>query len=99
MRETRNNNGKILESEVVDNTTCFAEHEKHDIMCNHGDCRYWHKNEGCNNCILISSSRGPKTLQEIGDIFGITRMRICQIEKIIIKRLVNHKSLSDEIDP
>jgi len=27
------------------------------------------------------------TLQQIGDIFGITRMRVCQIEKKILKKL------------
>ena len=30
------------------------------------------------------------TLQQIGEIFGVTRMRICQIEKTILKKLVSH---------
>ena len=29
------------------------------------------------------------TLQEIGDIFNVTRMRICQIEKKIINKIMN----------
>ena len=46
------------------------------------------------NCCLIASkdnktseSTEKFTLQDIGDIFKVTRMRICQIEKIAIKKL------------
>ena len=39
------------------------------------------------NCVLIAAQEGPMTLQQIGDIFGITRMRVCQIEKKILKKL------------
>ena len=45
------------------------------------------------NCCLIASDKGHKsnldkfTLQDIGDIFKVTRMRVCQIEKIAINKL------------
>jgi len=39
------------------------------------------------NCVLIAAKEGPKTLQEIGEIFDLTRMRICQIEKNILGKL------------
>jgi DNA-directed RNA polymerase sigma subunit (sigma70/sigma32) len=47
------------------------------------------------NCILITSKSGPKTLQEIGQIYGLTRMRICQIEKVIYEKV---KTLVQESD-
>tara|TARA_Y100000389_G_C17138287_1_gene353640 strand:+ start:212 stop:394 length:183 start_codon:yes stop_codon:yes gene_type:complete len=45
------------------------------------------------NCCLIAADDVSKineekfTLQDIGDIFKVTRMRICQIEKIAVKKL------------
>ena len=78
---------KLLSNKhVVQGTTCFSEHKKHNIDCPKDECPYWQK--GCkNNCVLISANNKEMTLQEIGDIFGVTRMRICQIEKIIINKL------------
>ena len=69
--------------------TCFNAHKKFEAPCQKTTCRYW-INYSCNqNCTLISAEDGPKTLQEIGDIFGVTRMRICQIEKSIKKKLLS----------
>ena len=63
--------------------TCFAKHANKQTKCQKRDCRYWHKFEdrGCGNCVILAARKGPFTLQEVGDIFGLTRMRICQIEK------------------
>jgi DNA-directed RNA polymerase specialized sigma subunit len=69
--------------------TCFDFHIEHNLCCNKQNCRSWIQNSQNNNCIIIASHKGPKTLQEIGEIFNITRMRVCQIEKNIIKKLSN----------
>lgn len=63
--------------------TCFAIHERDKTVCKQQSCRYWHifENKDCGNCTLLAARNGPYTLQEVGDIFGLTRMRICQIEK------------------
>jgi DNA-directed RNA polymerase sigma subunit (sigma70/sigma32) len=39
--------------------------------------------------IIAQSSEGELTLQQIGDIFDITRMRVCQIEKASLKKLAS----------
>lgn len=39
------------------------------------------------NCSIVGAAQGEHTLQEIGDIFDVTRMRICQIEKTILSDL------------
>jgi DNA-directed RNA polymerase specialized sigma subunit len=39
---------------------------------------------------LVASKSGPLSLQQIGDILGVTRMRICQIEKKVIEKLADY---------
>jgi len=36
---------------------------------------------------MIAAQEGPHTLQKIGQIYGLTRMRICQIEKSIFEKI------------
>jgi hypothetical protein len=66
---------------------CFDVHEKFNIPCKKNECRLWLDCENSMNCTLLEAKKGPKTLQEIGDIFGVTRMRICQLEKRIISKI------------
>lgn len=69
------------------NTTCFKAHKSLNKDCKIKKCRYWHDLEISNNCIINASQEKIYTLQEIGDMFDITRMRICQIEKLALKKL------------
>lgn len=70
-----------------DKITCFNAHKNKNIDCKNKKCRYWHQMEGANNCIINASQEKTYTLQEVGDLFNITRMRVCQIEKLAIKKL------------
>tara|TARA_A100001011_G_scaffold351460_1_gene391566 strand:+ start:3266 stop:3583 length:318 start_codon:yes stop_codon:yes gene_type:complete len=68
---------------VLRGTTCFKVHKDSGVACQKTSCRYWQKMEDdrFSNCVIIAAQKGPMTLQEVGNIFGVTRMRICQIEK------------------
>ncbi len=66
---------------------CYNFHQGSDIGCKKESCRHWLDLEKHNNCTLIAAKEGPMTLQTIGDIFGITRMRVCQIEKKILNKI------------
>tara|TARA_B100000131_G_C17741542_1_gene461260 strand:+ start:271 stop:507 length:237 start_codon:yes stop_codon:yes gene_type:complete len=68
-------------------TACFNEHKINNISCKNKKCRYWHKIKGANNCIINASQEKTYTLQEIGDLFDITRMRVCQIEKAALEKI------------
>jgi len=78
-------------SEINKNTTCFQCHQDLNKSCNKTSCRYW-DGDLEKNCVIIQTNNKTHTLQQIGEILGITRMRVCQIEKNImnkIKKLVD----------
>ena len=81
---------------VIKETTCFAEHKKRNLPCKKSQCRYWVDADCHLNCALLGAKKGPLTLQEIGGIFNVTRMRICQIEKTILNKIYDTLS-RDEI--
>ena len=80
---------------ILNNTTCFKEHYKHKTSCKKQECRHWISCDKFQNCSILAANKGPLTLQEIGDIFGVTRMRICQIEKTVIKKLSSKSKIID----
>lgn len=62
--------------------TCFEAHKQHKVSCNRKKCRHWIPFDEKQNCCIIAAEDGPHTLEKIGSIFNLTRMRICQIEKM-----------------
>ena len=79
---------------TVKNKTCDVAHRELKLSCKKSSCKYWIKCKTKNNCVLIATKDGSRTLQEIGDLFGLTRMRICQIEKSALGKL---KQLYDHL--
>ncbi len=69
---------------------CFELHESCNRDCVNKTCKMWIKAEEHQNCTIIAAKKGPLSLQQIGDILGVTRMRICQIEKKVIEKLADH---------
>lgn len=78
-----------ISEEVVFGTTCFAERDKRNITCDKKSCRQWMPSSNYLNCAIIAANRNDDgmTLQEIGDIFEITRMRVCQLEKASLQKI------------
>ena len=67
---------------------CFNSKIKNSIQCNKKKCRYWINHSESNNCcIILSQKEDSMILEKIGKIFGVTRMRICQIEKNALNKI------------
>ena len=77
----KSKNGQDDLSEIVDGVSCFAAYKESGRPCQKSSCRYWHALDEHNNCAILAAREGPFTLQDVGDMFNVTRMRICQIEK------------------
>jgi len=68
--------------EPIKDETCFEVHKSCKVNCEMQECRYWQDMlDQSQNCVINAANSGPLTLQEVGNIFSVTRMRICQIEK------------------
>lgn len=81
---------------LMSDEKCYSKVLKGGRGCLKDTCRHYLLSEKDLNCTIIASQSGPKTLQEIGDYYGISRMRVCQIEKAILKKLRREKnSMSD----
>lgn len=74
---------------------CVLDVKNKEDPCQQKECRHWIKCGGDLNCSIIASEEGPKTLQQIGDYYGISRMRICQIEKSLLEKLRNSNLLKE----
>jgi len=73
---------------VIKNTTCFAVHDKLNLNCQKRSCSSWFNSSKNNNCVILCAKRnGPHKQEEIGKYFGLTRMRVCQILKEVVKKI------------
>lgn len=76
------------QDQIIEGDTCFAARSRFKSSCPKAGCRYWINDPDVQNCSLIAADthRGM-TLEQIGQVFGLTRMRVCQIEKNIYRKI------------
>jgi hypothetical protein len=66
---------------------CYKFQEQNCTGCKIKECRYWISDKSSGNCVIVGTKKKEWTLQDIGDLFGVTRMRICQIEKQVLSKI------------
>jgi DNA-directed RNA polymerase sigma subunit (sigma70/sigma32) len=78
-----------------DAETCFEKlanlPESESPRCENQSCQFALKRacRGCAMADFILSKKENFTLQEIGNLYGLSRMRVCQIERKIISSLTD----------
>jgi hypothetical protein len=65
-------------------------------ICQDDACEWRLKNETFFNCTWVACNFGPFTLEEVGEMMGVTRERIRQIEAKALKKL-QHKKRRDQL--
>jgi len=65
-------------------------------ICQDAVCEWRLKNETFFNCTWVACNFGPFTLEEVGEMMGVTRERIRQIEAKALKKL-QHKKRRDQL--
>lgn len=80
---------------IIKNITCFRAHEDYNPPCEKTSCRCWFDNSDELNCVNLLAKKGPMKQELIGQYFGLTRMRVCQIEKSILYNIRTNKDLED----
>jgi len=84
------------ENKLNNKYECVKEIKNAGRPCDKSDCRHYFKCISHSNCSIIAAQNGPMTLQEIGDNFELSRMRICQIEKSLLKKIREENKLLEE---
>ena len=81
-------NGLKVINNVMANTTCYATHAKYEVSCMRRRCPNWLDLKPSQNCTMIAASQGAHTLERIGEIYRVSRMNICKIERQIKDKIL-----------
>ena len=81
---------------MIDMYICKKRGQRIADICEDVACEWRLRNENFLNCTWVACNYGPFTLEEVGEMMGVTRERIRQIEAKALKKL-QHKKRRDQL--
>ncbi|MDO8786075.1 MAG: sigma factor-like helix-turn-helix DNA-binding protein [Syntrophales bacterium] len=86
----------MARNHVINKYKCKKKGHPISEVCQETTCEWRLKNDAFLNCTWVACNYGPFTLEEVGEMMGVTRERIRQIEAKALKKL-QHKKRSDQL--
>jgi hypothetical protein len=83
-------------SKLINTYRCKKKGHLISEACQDVTCEWRLKNETFLNCTWVACNYGPFTLEEVGEMMGVTRERIRQIEAKALKKL-QHKKRREQL--
>ena len=83
-------------SKLINTYRCKKKGHLISEACQDTTCEWRLKNETFLNCTWVACNYGPFTLEEVGEMMGVTRERIRQIEAKALKKL-QHKKRREQL--
>jgi hypothetical protein len=83
-------------SKLINTYRCKKKGHLISEACQDATCEWRLKNETFLNCTWVACNYGPFTLEEVGEMMGVTRERIRQIEAKALKKL-QHKKRREQL--
>lgn len=80
----------LLQSRCPNNSSSWP-----TMSCLKRDCPWWVIGPQYNNCSFLAAEIGGHTLEEIGNMLGVSRERVRQIEDLALKKLRKRSELKD----
>lgn len=72
-----------MKDENLNDMTCYEIHARSKTLCGKTTCKFHiataHKYGNC----TLNAALEPRTLEEVGNLLSLSRMRVCKIEKYV----------------
>lgn len=77
--------------------TCFEIHARDKTRCGKASCKYFLEKAASHNNCTLNAAENPQTLETVGELLDLSRMRVCKVEKIVRTKCRELLQYQDEV--